>query len=146
MSGRIHLFLYKGVREQLEQIANEHKLAINDDTLGHLLQEGAKYVFKLHAGGHLTEEQLKELKEPREVTPRLERKVRAFLSNGTIRNLFKLEQEWGIDLFDASHGHILQTGFLWMFSALKTGAPKFLDEADIASLVKVYEPKVVYHR
>jgi len=146
VSGRLHVFLYKGVREKLHEIANMFELPIEDDTLGHLLQRGGEYVHKLWEGKRLDEERLKELKAPREVITRLERKVSCFVSEGFIRRIYKMEREWEIDLFDTAHGHVMQTGLLWMCEALKTGAPKFLTGEDIEKLKQVYQPKVVYHR
>jgi len=146
MSGRIHIFLYKEVREKLEGMAKELDMPIEDDSLGHLLQEGAKYVFRLKEEDAIPEEMLKDLKAPREVITRLERKVRCFLSNGTIKNMSKLAREWDIDLFDTVFGHFMQVGFLAMHSAWKTGAPKFLTKEDYESMKTVYQPKVVYHR
>lgn len=143
MSGRIHLFLYQGMREKLGEVAADLGLPIEDDTLGSLLQEGIKYVFKLYEEKKLTEAQLAVLKDPKEVITRLERKVRCFLSEGNIRRLRKLEEEWSIDLFDTAHGHIMQSGFQWIYDEYKAGRKENLD---MDALKTVYQPHVVYHK
>lgn len=142
MSGRLHPFLYIGVRDKLQEFCTFLDIPQEDKSYSHLLKEGAGVAYDLFKAGKLTEAQLAVLKDVQDPTQKLERKVTVNVNEGTIKRMDALGDQLGISEHDNYSAHIMQKGFEIVYDQWKAGD---LDEKRVKELKNVFTPRGVYH-